>query len=96
MSDCCGVSKSVFLMMKKHEKDDGPCISGARSAKENEPIRMAKKTLMTVPASAEKEVSFNLSAGSFDDVTSTVVNERGTIVEGYKIMRLREKATLPE
>ena len=57
MSDCCGVSKSVFLMMKKHEKDDGPCISGARSAKENEPIRMAKKTLMTVPASAEKEGS---------------------------------------
>ena len=25
-----------------------------------------------------------------------MVNKRGTIVEGYKIMRLREKATLPE
>jgi len=33
-----------------------PCISGARRAREKEPIKMAKKTLTTAPALAEKEV----------------------------------------
>jgi hypothetical protein len=30
-----------------------PCISGARSGRENEPIMMEKKTFITAPGSAE-------------------------------------------
>ena len=32
-----------------------PCISGARSAMENDPIMIAKNTLTTIPASAERK-----------------------------------------
>ena len=44
--------------------DDIPCISGASSAREKEPMRMAKKTLTTSPAVAER--GYGQSTFAFD------------------------------